>query len=43
MNQIVPEFEVDNEKKYKIQAIEKSAVYAREADKDLPGLYYLIV
>ena len=39
----VPEFEPGNDnKKYKVEAIRNSAVYAKEADGHLPGLYYLV-
>ena len=38
----VPEFELGNDKKYKVEAIRDSAVYAKKADGDLPGLYYLV-
>ena len=37
-----PEFDVGNNKKYEIEAIKDSAVYAKEAEGQLPGLYYLI-
>ena len=38
----VPEFEPSDNKKYKIEAIQDSAVYAKEADGHLSGLYYLV-
>ena len=40
----VPEFEFEpgNNKKYKVKAIQDSTVYAKEADRHLPGLYYLV-
>ena len=39
----MPEFEPgDNDKKYKVEAIQDSAVYAKEADGHLLRLYYLI-
>ena len=38
----VPEFESGDDKKYKMEAIRDSAVYAKEVDGHLPGLYYLI-
>ena len=39
----VPEFEPgDDNKEYKVEAIQDSAVYAKEADGHLPGLYYLV-
>ena len=37
------EFEDDKGKEYKVEAIQDSAVYARESKSGhLPGLYYLI-
>ena len=36
------EFEPGNNKEYKVKAIQDSTVYAKKADKYLPGLYYLI-
>ena len=40
----VPEFESgDDDKKYELEAIRDSAVYAKEANRHLPGLYYLVV
>ena len=38
----VPEFEPGDDKEYEIEAIRDSAVYAKEADGHLPGLYYLV-
>ena len=38
----VPEFEPGDNKEYKLEAIRNSAVYAKEADRHLPGLYYLV-
>ena len=38
----MPEFEVGDKKKYKVEAIQKYAVYAKEADKHLLKLYYLV-
>ena len=40
---LVQEFEPDNNKKYKMEAIQDSAVYTKETDGHLPKLYYLIV
>ena len=37
-----PEFNVGNNKKYKVEAIINSAVYAKKAKGYLPGLYYLV-
>ena len=39
----VPKFELGNDKEYQMEAIWDSAVYAKEADKYLPGLYYLVL
>ena len=41
----VLEFDTGNQdsKKYKIKAIQDSAVYARESEGHLPDLYYLII
>ena len=39
----VPEFEADNNKEYKVKAIQNNAIYTKKAGKYLPGLYYLIV
>ena len=36
------EFEPGNKKKYKVNAICNSGVYAKEAKSYLPGLYYLV-
>ena len=37
------EFEAGNDKEYKIERIQDSAVYAMESEADyLPGLYYLV-
>ena len=37
-----PEFEPGNDKEYELVAIQNTAVYAKEADGHLPGLYYLV-
>ena len=37
------EFEVGNNKEYKVNGIWDSTVYARELAEQLPGLYYLIL
>ena len=39
---LVPKFEPGNNKEYEVKAIQDSAVYTKEADGHLPGLYYLI-
>ena len=36
------EFEADNSKEYKVEAIRDIAVYANKAKGHLPGLYYLV-
>ena len=38
----VLEFEPDDNKEYKIEAIRDSVVYSKETDGHLPGLYYLV-
>ena len=38
----VPEFKPGNDKEYKVEAIQDSAVYAKEVDGHFPGLYYLV-
>ena len=37
-----PEFDADNNKKYKIKEMKNSIVYAKEAKRHLPGLFYLV-
>ena len=40
----MPEFEPDDDnKKSKVEAIQDSAVYTKEANEHLPGLYYLVI
>ena len=39
---LVPEFELGDDKKYKIKAIQDSTVYAKEVNKHLLGLYYFV-
>ena len=41
----VPEFELEpgDDKEYEVEAIRDSAVYAKEVDGHLPGLYYIVV
>ena len=36
------EFDVDDDKEYEVKAIYDSAVYVKEVDRHLPGLYYLV-
>ena len=38
----VPEFELDDDKEYEVEAIQDSVVYAKKADGHRPGLYYLV-
>ena len=44
MNELEPEPELDagDDKEYEVEAIKNSAVYAKEAEEHLPGLYYLV-
>ena len=37
-----PEFDAGNNKEYEVEAIIDNAVYTKEAERHLPGLYYLI-
>ena len=37
-----PEFDAGDNKKYEVEAIKDSTVYAKEAEGHLPGLYYLV-
>ena len=39
---LMPEFKPGDDKEYEIEAIRGSAVYAKKADRYLPGLYYLV-
>ena len=39
----LPEFEINDEKEYKVEAICNSVVYAKQIDGHLLGLYYLDV
>lgn len=39
----MPEFEVSNNKKYEIEAIQNSAIYTKKINRYLSGLYYLIL
>ena len=36
------DFEASDSEEYKVEAIRDNAVYARESEGHLPGLYYLI-
>ena len=38
-----PKFDAVNNKEYEVEAIINSVVYAKEAERYLPSLYYLIV
>ena len=37
-----PEFDVGNNKEYKIKIIKDSTVYAKKAEEYLPSIYYLV-
>ena len=37
-----PEFDTNNNKEYEVEAIKDNAVYAKETEGQLPGLYYLV-
>ena len=39
----VSEFELGNDKKYKVLAIRDNIVYAKEVNEHLPKLYYLVI
>ena len=39
----MPEFKAGNDKEYKVEVIQDSAIYAKKADGYLLGLYYLVV
>ena len=39
----MPKFQTGNDKEYKVEAIQDNAIYAKEADGYIPGLYYLVV
>ena len=38
----MPEFEPDNDKKYKVEIIRDSTAYVKETDRYLLRLYYLV-
>ena len=38
----MPEFKLGDDKKYKVEAIQDSTVYAKEANRYLSELYYLV-
>lgn len=42
MNELL-EFEINNNKKYKVEAIQDSKVYTKKQDRYLPELYNLVV
>ena len=43
MNNIQLEFEAGNDKEYKVDGIQDTAIYAKESViRQLPGLYYLV-
>ena len=37
-----PEFDASNNREYEVKAIIDSAVYTKEPERHLPGLYYLL-
>ena len=37
------DFKADDREEFKVEAIRDSAVYAKESEGHLPGLYYLVV
>ena len=39
----VPEIDENDDKEYEVEAIQDSAIYAKEIDGYLLGLYYLVV
>lgn len=39
----VPEFEVGNNKKYELKAIQDSTIYIKKANRYLSGPYYLVL
>ena len=43
MNNIQLEFEAGNDKKYEVNGIWDSTVYAKELARQLPELYYLVL
>lgn len=42
ISKLKPEFNTNNNKKYKIETIKNSIIYTKEADKYLLDLHYLI-
>ena len=38
----VPKFELGDNKEYEVEAIRDSEFYAKKADGQLPGLYYMV-
>ena len=38
----MPEFEAGDDQEYELEAIQDNAVYPKEVDGHLPGLYYLV-
>ena len=46
INELFPEseqeFDIGNNKKYKVEAIKESNIYAKKTKEYLPGLYYLV-
>lgn len=40
---LIPEFKTGDDKEYKVETIWNSAVYAKDTDGHLSGLYYLFI
>ena len=40
---LIPEFKMGNHKEYEVKTIWDSIVYAKEVDRHLLGLYYLVI
>ena len=40
--ELKPEFDVSNNKKYKVKAIKDIAIYTKETERYLQGLYYQV-
>ena len=43
VNNIWQKFEADNNKKYEVDDILDSAIYIRESERQLPGLYHIVL
>ena len=40
--ELEPEFDISNNKKYKVEIIKDNIVYVKKTEEHLPGLYYLV-